>query len=139
MGARAPGGRSTFPSTFIRNVPSDRCIRATTADSPLVIPLPGTRSASGLETRCCKFPSLTLHRRNRSLGNRGCSGLERESAGSRIDKTIWEKCMRALHVRPSAGEPVQQPSGRLGHSWEKGARVGLWDFRVSVVVDFQER
>lgn len=36
-----------------------------------------------------------------------------------------------------AGKPAQQPSGRLGHSWEKGARVGLWDFRVGIfAVDF---
>ena len=39
-----------------------------------------------------------------------------------------------------AGEPAQQPSGRLGHSWEKGALVGLWDFRLGIfAVDFQER
>lgn len=31
-----------------------------------------------------------------------------------------------------AGEPAQQPSGRLGHSWEKGAGIGIWDFRVCV-------
>lgn len=66
--------------------------------SPSEIPLPSTTSISVLETRRCKFPSLTLHLRNRSSGNGGCSRVERERAGPRIDKTIWEKCMRALQI-----------------------------------------
>lgn len=81
---------------FIAIAPGDR-----RRESPWEAPLPGTPGATGQETKRCKFPSLTLHRRNRSLGIGGCSRVESEKAGPRIDKTIWEKCMRALHVRRS--------------------------------------
>lgn len=42
-----------------------------------------------------------LAQKKRSLGNPGLAGVQSENAGPRIDKTIWEKCMRALHVRLS--------------------------------------
>ena len=45
-----------------------------------------------------------------------------------------------LRTSGGAGEPAQQPSGRLGHSWEKGAGIPLSDFRVGVfAVDSREK
>lgn len=51
-----------------------------------------------VEVTLCEFPSFTLHEGMRSLGSQG---VESANAGPWIDKTFWERCMRALHVRRS--------------------------------------
>lgn len=92
-GFRLKGGGSSFPYTLTRNVYSSRYIRPTTGESPLEVPLSGTQSTSVLKTRGCKFPSLTLHLRNRSLGN-GLYESEKEACRS----PDWQNNLGEVHA-----------------------------------------
>lgn len=86
--------RAPLPGTFTPLAVADSC-SASLAGRLLG---PGTACVSACGSHLTKFPFPHLARRSKIFGKRG---VESANAGPRIDKTIGEKCMRALHVRRS--------------------------------------
>ncbi|XP_029410821.1 uncharacterized protein LOC115067336 [Nannospalax galili] len=121
-GAWAREGGSSFPYTLL-----ERLLQSLQQTEDWRLPgrflRPVRRVPRAYSNPRLQISVTHLARRNKIFEKPGCAGVESENAGSRIDKTIWEKCMRV--ARP---EEPESPRNNLAADLGIVGRLEPWSW-----------